>query len=119
MKNDSFAHFKRDLRQLGRVARCYIVFIPKFSIWVYFGGLWNGKKCWYILGKFGIFYGHSVHLVVICYIFPPFWYIAPRKIWQPFNWVRQNALPKRNSISCLKSPTVVANWNQGDQGSML
>jgi hypothetical protein len=28
-----------------RVSRWFI-FIPKISIWVYFGGPWNGK-CWY------------------------------------------------------------------------
>jgi hypothetical protein len=60
----------------------------------------NGR-CWYfiiivsVLQPNGIFYGHLVHLVVIWYIFPvlvyfsrfgiffPFWYIVPRKIWQP------------------------------------
>jgi hypothetical protein len=31
-----------------------------------------------ILWPFGIFCGHLVY-------FPPFWYIVPRKIWQPFN----------------------------------
>jgi hypothetical protein len=35
---------------------------------------------WSILWSFVIFYGH---FVVIWYIFPPFWYFAPRKIWQP------------------------------------
>jgi hypothetical protein len=46
----------------------------------------------------GIFYGHSVHFTVLCYIlwtfgvvrgnlvsFSPFWYFAPRKIWQPWS----------------------------------
>jgi hypothetical protein len=46
----------------------------------------------------GIFYGHLVHYTVFCYIlwtlgivrgnlvyFPPFWYFAPRKIWQPWS----------------------------------
>jgi hypothetical protein len=44
----------------------------------------------------GIFYGHMVYFMAIGNIlwpfgtfhgqlvyFPPFWYVAPRKIWQP------------------------------------
>jgi hypothetical protein len=37
----------------------------------------------------GIFYGHLVYFVVILYIlwlfgiFLPFWYVVPRKVWQP------------------------------------
>jgi hypothetical protein len=34
---------------------------------------------WNSLLPFGIFNGHSV----IVFTFPPFWYIKPRKIWQP------------------------------------
>jgi hypothetical protein len=37
-----------------------------------------------ILQPTGIFYGHLVHFVVIWYIFCPFWYVAARKIWQPW-----------------------------------
>jgi hypothetical protein len=46
----------------------------------------------------GVFYGHLVHFMVFCYIlltvcivrgnlvyFSPFWYFAPRKIWQPWS----------------------------------
>jgi hypothetical protein len=46
---------------------------------------------WYILWSFGIFYGHLVYFMVIWYIlwsfgiFFPFWYVVPRKIWQPVN----------------------------------
>jgi hypothetical protein len=32
---------------------------------------------WSILRPFGIFYGHLVY-------FPPSWYVAQRKIWQPW-----------------------------------
>jgi hypothetical protein len=32
---------------------------------------------WYTLGTFGIFCGNMVH-------FAPFWYVEPRKIWQPW-----------------------------------
>jgi hypothetical protein len=34
-----------------------------------------------ILRPFGIFYAHWVYFKVFC--FSPFWYVAPRKIWQP------------------------------------
>jgi hypothetical protein len=52
----------------------------------------------------GIFYGHLVHFTVLCYIlwtfgvvrrnlvnFFPFWYFAPRKIWQPWSTSRSAA----------------------------
>jgi hypothetical protein len=32
------------------------------------------RAIWYILWSFGIFYG----------IFFPFWYVEPRKLWQPW-----------------------------------
>jgi hypothetical protein len=51
------------------------------------------------MAKFGIVYGHLEYITVIryilwplgnlaaiWYIFPPFWYIVSRKIWQP--WLR-------------------------------
>jgi hypothetical protein len=75
------------------------IFIPKFQIWVYFRGPWNGK-CWYVLWLFGIFCGHLVYFVAIWYILwpfgivcfhlvilSPFWYVVERKIWQP--WVTE------------------------------
>jgi hypothetical protein len=34
-------------------------------------------EIWYILGAFGIFCGNLVY-------FFPFWYVVPRKIWQPW-----------------------------------
>jgi hypothetical protein len=40
---------------------------------------------WYILLPYGIFWDRLVH-------FPPFWYVVPRKIWQPCSkcrWQRQ------------------------------
>jgi hypothetical protein len=36
------------------------------------------------LRPFYIFHGHLVYFVAMWYIFPPFWYIVPRKIWQPW-----------------------------------
>jgi hypothetical protein len=44
-----------------RVARWFIL-RPKFPIWVYFGGPWNGK-CRYILRSFGIFHEVLVYLI--------------------------------------------------------
>jgi hypothetical protein len=38
---------------------------------------------WSIFKSFGKVWGHFVSFVAICYIFP-FWYVAPRKIWQPW-----------------------------------
>jgi hypothetical protein len=32
------------------------------TIWVNFGGPWNGKGC-YIVWAFGIYYGHLVHIM--------------------------------------------------------
>jgi hypothetical protein len=36
-----------------------------------------------IVQTFGIFYGDSVYFVVTLVYFFPFWYVVPRKIWQP------------------------------------
>jgi hypothetical protein len=41
------------------------------SIWVNFGGPWNGKVC-YILCHFGIYYSHLVHIMAIWYMLWPF-----------------------------------------------
>jgi hypothetical protein len=43
----------------------------------------------YILCPFGIFNGYLVY-------FPPFWYVVPRKIWQPC--VRQLERPKKRKM---------------------
>jgi hypothetical protein len=53
-----------------------------------FLGSCNGRCCifmnnWSILQPFGKLYGHLVQFVVIWYISPRFWYVVPRKIWQP------------------------------------
>jgi hypothetical protein len=43
----------------------------------------------HILCAFGILYGHWKYFIAIWYIlwtfdiFSPFWYVVPRKIWQP------------------------------------
>jgi hypothetical protein len=39
----------------------------------------------------GIYYGHLAYVTAICYVlwsfgaFTPFWYVVPRKIWQPWH----------------------------------
>jgi hypothetical protein len=46
---------------------------------------------WNILWPFGLFYCHLVYCEAIWYIlwlfgvFSQFWYIVPRKIWQPWS----------------------------------
>jgi hypothetical protein len=53
---------------VARVARWY-VFKPKISIWVNFGGPWNGKG-WHTVWPFGIYYGHLVYFMAIGIFFP-------------------------------------------------
>jgi hypothetical protein len=71
----------------SKVAR-WLYFKPKIQIWVNFVGYCNGR-CWYSLRPFGIFYNHLLYIMAILYIFwlfgifPPFWYVVARKIWQP------------------------------------
>jgi hypothetical protein len=66
-----------------RVAR-WFVFKPKIPIWVNFWGPSN-EKCLYILWSVGIFYGHLVKFMAVCYslwslcIFFPFWYVWTNK----------------------------------------
>jgi hypothetical protein len=50
---------------------------------MYFMAIWN------ILHTFGIFYEHLVH-------FFRFWYLVPRKIWQP--WFRRGRKIRKISI---------------------
>jgi hypothetical protein len=65
---------------------------------VNFGGSCNGRYIlvyfmliWYILLPFGTFCGHLVCFIYGLFgIFSPFWYVAPRKIWQPWCHVRAN-----------------------------
>jgi hypothetical protein len=71
-----------DFRLFTRVAR-WLVFETKNSnlgkFWrkmmVYFMDTWSVLRC-YMLWTFGIVRGNLVY----CF---PFWYFAPRKIWQP------------------------------------
>jgi hypothetical protein len=49
----------------------------------------------YILRPFGIFYGHLVH-------FSRFWYVVPRKIWQPCGISQGRFCSARNDLFCRK-----------------
>jgi hypothetical protein len=69
----------------GRQMVCFQTKITKLGIF------WRVLQCWYILWPFRLFYGLLVYFVDIWWIlrlfgiFPPFWYVVPRKIWQPCN----------------------------------
>jgi hypothetical protein len=68
------------------VARWYI-FKPKIPTWVNFGRSCNGR-CWYFLWPFCLFYGQTLSgtFDTFCGLlvhFFPFWYVVPKKIWQP------------------------------------
>jgi hypothetical protein len=52
-----------DFSETGLPDGSYI-FEPKYTIWVNFGGSWNGR-CWYILCT----YGHLVYFTAIWYIY--------------------------------------------------
>jgi hypothetical protein len=63
-------------------------FKPKIPI---FGKFWRVLKwkmlvyymvIWSILRLFGVFCGHLVYFMFLVY-FLPYWYVVPRKIWQP------------------------------------
>jgi hypothetical protein len=64
------------------VARWY-VFRPKIPVWVNLGRSCN-RRCWYCLWPICLFYGHLVYILWSFGIFFPFWFVLPRKIWQPW-----------------------------------
>jgi hypothetical protein len=75
------------------------------AIWSFF------TLIWYILWRFGIFYGDLVYFFL-------FWYIATRKIWQPsaalinqgdaiMNWIFVGPELDRGGTELKESP----NWN--------
>jgi hypothetical protein len=49
------------------------------AIWLFYCHLVYFMAIWYILWPFGIIFGD----------FFPFWYVVPRKIWQPC-WARES-----------------------------
>jgi hypothetical protein len=104
----------------ARVARWHI-FEPKILIWVNFGGLAMsdvGINLW----PFGLFYCHLVFVVAVWYnsgfwgISVPFWYVIPRKIWQPWRQrhCRMQSAPKswqpKLSNSDNQAPSTVTLW---------
>jgi hypothetical protein len=83
----------------SRVARWYRYFQTRNPNLDIFGGSCNGRR--YILWPFGIFYCHLVDFVVIWYIFP-FWYVVPRKIWQPCLGARADICPEWRKVIIFK-----------------
>jgi hypothetical protein len=71
----------------------------QWKIMLYFMAIWS---IWYILLHYGIFCGH-----LVC--FDPFWYIVPRKIWQPCcqvcllaSWRKNRCIPFHSlSVACV------------------
>jgi hypothetical protein len=55
---------------------------------------------WYILWPIGIFCGH---LLKFC----PFWYVVPRKIWQPWPNVKLWIFQKTPQSAKARTPTVM------------
>jgi hypothetical protein len=58
------------------------------------GKFQRALECWYVLWSFRVFYSHLVYFMVaaIWYIFPRFWYIVSRKIWQPWGGAEREIL---------------------------
>jgi hypothetical protein len=53
--------------------------VLQLKMLLYFMAIWSYpfKSIWYTLWPFGMFYGYLVY-------FSPFWYVVPKKIWQPW-----------------------------------
>jgi hypothetical protein len=66
------ARFQTKNRNLGKLCRIW-----QWKVLVYFMDIWS------LLWPFDVFYGHLVNFMSIWYIFFTFWYVVPRKIWQP------------------------------------
>jgi hypothetical protein len=78
--------------------------VLQWKMSVYFMDIWSILRTfWHISLPYGIFCGNLVY-------FPPFWYVVPRKLWQPCypgvpRWLRcglVSASQHKNSI-----------WNKG------
>jgi hypothetical protein len=82
---------KNGSKASSRVAR-WFVFKPKYQLGKILEGL--------AMGNVGIFYVYLVHFTAIYFVaiwyilrlfgilFHPFWYVAPRKLWQPWPQAR-------------------------------
>jgi hypothetical protein len=58
-----------------------MAYFQKISIWVNFGGSFNGR-CWYFIWLFGLFFGYLVPMVV-WYIFSRFYILYQEKSGNP------------------------------------
>jgi hypothetical protein len=80
---------------MHRAAR-WQIFNPKLLIWVHFGWscIWRCRytyyvAIWSISQLLGIFCGHLVYCMILWFF--PFWYVVPRKIWQPWSGIETKA----------------------------
>jgi hypothetical protein len=104
----------------SRVAR-WLIFKPKIPIWVNFGGSCI-ERCWFLY-----VYGHLVYFKAIRYslrpcgvvtyleCFFPFWYVVPRKIWQPWrkfksHWPSRPDVVKSNFEKLTKNLFTYSYW---------
>jgi hypothetical protein len=71
---------------VSRIARWHI-FETKMPIWVNFAIKYVGILYGHLvfLRQFGIVYDLIRYILWLFYIFSPFWYDVPRKIWQPWS----------------------------------
>jgi hypothetical protein len=72
------AYFQTKNPDLGKFLR-----VLQWKMSVYYMSIVYFTATWYILRTFGIFCGYLVY-------FFPFWYVIPRKIWQP--WLEHKLL---------------------------
>jgi hypothetical protein len=76
------AYFETKNPDLGKFWK-----VLQWKVLVYYMSIWC-RYCmaiWYILWPLGGFYGCLLH-------FPPFWYVVPGKIWQP--WLQWSVVGK-------------------------
>jgi hypothetical protein len=57
---------------------CILEYLGIENVGIFLGHLENLTTVWHVSWPFGIFCGHFG-------TFPPFWYVAPRQIWQPWS----------------------------------
>jgi hypothetical protein len=71
--------FSNQKAQFGQISEC----LAKKDVGIFYGHLVYFTAIWSISLAFGIFYGHLVYFVAHFGKFFPFWFVVPRKIWQP------------------------------------
>jgi hypothetical protein len=72
--------------------------LGKFWSVLQFKRLANFMTFWSIIVPFRIFYCHMVHFLVILVYFFPYWYVVPRKIWQPWTFAEVSSFGKEKKI---------------------